>query len=117
TGHNQVGIVEGGPKGMGQRVPQFSALMDRARRLGRDMTRNSTGEGKLPKQALHAFFILTHIRIYFAVGALEIDVRHDRWTAMTRPADKDHIQVVPFDDPIEMDIDEIQSRCRSPMAQ
>ena len=36
---------------------------------------------------------------------------------MAGPADEDHIQVVPFDDPIQMDIDEIQSRRRAPMTQ
>ena len=49
TGHNQTRIVEGGPIGMGQRVPQFSAFVDRARRLGCDVTRDSAGERKLSK--------------------------------------------------------------------
>lgn len=35
--HDQARIVEGGAESVHQRVTQLAALMDRARRLGRDM--------------------------------------------------------------------------------
>ena len=47
AGRNQIGIVKYRAKGMGQRIAQFSALMNRAGHLRRHMTGNPAGKGKL----------------------------------------------------------------------
>src|SRR5216683_2566390 len=55
--------------------------------------------------------------IQFAVGAFEKCVRHHAGSAMTRAGYIDNVQIQLFDEPVEMKVDEIQSRCGSPMAE
>ncbi len=43
AGDGQARIVEGGPEGVGQRVAEFPALVDRARQLRRGVARNAAG--------------------------------------------------------------------------
>ena len=52
TSHQQLGMVEGRPIGMGQGIAQFTALVDRTGRFRRDMARNTARERKLFEQAL-----------------------------------------------------------------
>src|ERR1041385_2309279 len=58
TGNDQVGIVERGAVRVRDCVPEFAALVYRARRLRCHVARNTTREGELREEALHAFFIL-----------------------------------------------------------
>ena len=51
--HDEVRIVEGRPEGVRERVPELAALMDGARRLGRDMARDAARERELAEQPLH----------------------------------------------------------------
>ena len=70
----QLGIVEGRAECVRKRVPQLPALVDRARRFGRDVTRDSTGERELAKQPPQALLVVTDVRVDLAVGALEVCV-------------------------------------------
>ena len=47
AGDDEVGVVEGRPKGMGEGVAEFAPLMDGARRFGRRMAGDAAGERKL----------------------------------------------------------------------
>ena len=50
----EIGIVEGRAIGVRQRIAEFAALMDRARRLRRGMARDAAGKAELPEQPMHA---------------------------------------------------------------
>src|ERR1700689_378714 len=43
---NQIGVVEGGPIGMGERIAEFAAFMNRTGRFRCDMAWNAVGPGK-----------------------------------------------------------------------
>src|SRR5581483_10794464 len=61
--HQQVGIIEGSTEGMGDRVAQFAALVDRPRGLWRDVARNPAGKRKLPEELLYPFGVAGHARV------------------------------------------------------
>jgi hypothetical protein len=61
--HQQVGVIESRAGSVAQRVSEFAAFVNRTWRFRRVVAGNSTGEGKLFKQALHAFFALPNIGI------------------------------------------------------
>ena len=54
AGDDQIGIVEGGAIGVDERVAEFAALVDRARRLRRGVARNAAGKRELPEQLAQA---------------------------------------------------------------
>jgi len=56
-------------------------------------------------------------RIPLGVRSFEVAVRNDARTAMAGTDDVDHVQIIVFDQPVEMDIEEIQSCCRRPMTE
>src|SRR3984885_2187364 len=117
AGYGKTGIVKDGAKSMAQRISEFTALMDRSRALGGSMARNSTGKGKLGKKALQSGFVLADIRIPLAVSAFEIRSADHRRSAVPRSGHVNHVQVVFLDDPIQVRVNEILPRRRSPMAQ
>lgn len=57
AGDDKVRIVESGAIGMGKRVTQLAALVNRAGHIGRDMARNPTRKGELPEQLAHALLV------------------------------------------------------------
>ena len=74
------------------------------------------GEGELLEQLLHPFLVLRNVRIHFAVGSFQPRVGDDARSAVTGADDVDHVDVALLDNPIEMHVDEVQSRRRPPMA-
>src|SRR5476651_2037246 len=90
--------------------------MDRARRLRRDMARDTPREAELPEQPLHPDAIPRNVRIELAVGALEPGVGDESRSAVTGPRDVDHLEITRLYGPAEMNIVEIQSGRRSPVA-
>ena len=113
----QVGIVERRPEGVRQRIAQLAALVNRARRLRRDVARNAAGEGELLEQPLHPVLVLRDVGIDLAVGAFQVGVRHQPRPAVARPGDVDDVQVVLLDDAVQVDVDEVQPRRRAPVAE
>jgi hypothetical protein len=80
------------------------------------MARDASRETELLEQALHPFPILRDVWENLAVGALQIRMRHERRTAVTRPDDVDHVEVLALDDSIEVNVEEIEPGSRAPMA-
>ena len=115
AGDDQVGIVEGRAIGMGEAIAKLAALVDRARGLRRDVAGNAAGETELLEQTLHADRVLRNPRIDFAVDAVEPSVGHKAGPPMSRAGNVDHVEVVRFDDAIQVDIDEIEPRRRAPV--
>ena len=57
------------------------------------------------------------VGIDLAVGAFEIGVGDERRSAVSGPGDVEHRQVVLPDDPIQVDVDEVETRRRAPVAE
>jgi hypothetical protein len=72
AGDDQAGIVERGPEGMAERVPQLTAFVDRSRSRRRDMAGDPAGKRELGEELPEPGFILSDVRIDLAVGALEV---------------------------------------------
>ena len=102
---------------MTQRIAEFATFVDAARCLRRNVTGNSAREAELLEQPRHSLFVLADVRIHLAIGALEIGVGDERWTAMPRADDVDHVQVIFFDDSIEMHAQHVEARRRAPVSE
>ena len=63
AGDDQIGIVERGPEGMAERVPQFAAFVNRPRRRRRNMAGNPAGKRELLEQLFQPGFVLGDVRI------------------------------------------------------
>jgi len=71
----------------------------------------------LPKELSQSVFVLPDIGIKLRVGAFQIGIGYDSRPAMAWSGDVDHIQAVFLDDPVEMNVDEIEPGSRTPMTQ
>lgn len=107
--NDQVWIVERRAKGVGKRIAQFPAFMYRPRRFRRHMARNAARERELRKEPLHPFFIGQDLRIDFAVSSLEVCISNQTRTAMPRSGNIDHIEVVLFDLPVQVHVNEVEA--------
>src|SRR5207247_1331365 len=96
-------------------VTQFAAFVNRTRRLRRDVARYAAGKGKLFEQPPHPVRVLRDVGIDFAVGAFQVSVRHQPGSAVARPGDIDHVQILFLDDAIQVGVDKIESWCRAPV--
>src|SRR5271169_4807549 len=102
---------------MAERITQLAALVDRARALRRCVAGNSSGKRELNKELPKAGLVLADIRIDLAVSALEISVANDGRTAVPRAGNVDHVEVVFFDDPVQVQVNEVLARGRAPVSQ
>src|SRR5260370_6493232 len=100
---------------MNQEIPDFAPSMDRSGSFWRDMTRDSIRPGELPKQPLHSVPAALDIRITLSIGAFQIALRHQPRTAMAGADDIYHVQVKFFDQPVQVDIDEVEPGSGAPM--
>ncbi len=115
--HDEVRVVERGAVGVRQRVPELAPLVDRSRRLGRDVARDPARERELAEQPPHSVLVPGDAGVDLAVRALEIGIGHDRGAAVPGPGDVDRVQVPVPDHPVHVGVDEVQARCRPPVAQ
>ena len=114
---DQVRRVEHRAKSVQQRITQLAAFVDRTRRFRRNVAGNAAGKGKLPEQAAHAFGVLRDIAIDLAVTAFQIGIGDQRRAAVAGAGDVDQVQVLLFDDPVEMRVNEVQARRGAPVAE
>src|ERR1700686_1580406 len=91
--------------------------MNRAGRFRSDMARNAARKRELLEQFPKALFVLWDVRINFAVSAFQIGVGDQSRPAMSRTCDVQDIEIVFFDQAIEVYIDEIQPWRCAPMAE
>src|SRR5579883_2822233 len=115
--HQQIRIVESSTVRMRDRVTKLSSFMNGARRFRGNVAGNSARKRELLEQPLHAFHALRDVRVDFAISAFQIRIRYNARAAMTRANDVDDIQVVALDQPIEVDIDEVQPGRGSPVSE
>src|SRR6266568_7923468 len=110
-------VIERGAIRVSKAIAELAAFVNGARCLRCRVTRYSTGEGELLKKTTHSIEILLDRRIDLAVSPFEISISHHTGTAMAGAADIDDVEVASLDDPIEVDIDEIESGRRTPVSQ
>ena len=116
AGNDELRVVERGPEGVAQRVPEFAALVNRPGSRRSHMARNAAGKGELLEEFLEPRFVLGHVRVDLAPRSFEVHVAHDRRTTVAGAGHIEHIQIVFLDDPVQMHVDEILTRRRSPVA-
>src|SRR5262249_59821670 len=98
-------------------IAELAAFVYRAGRLRRHMARDAAGERELGEQAVQPLLVARDVRINLTVGSLKIGVRNQAGPAMPRAGNVDHVEVVLLDHPVQVNVDEIETGCRSPMPQ
>ena len=116
TGSDQIGVIRHGAEGVGQRVAQLAALMDRAGGLRRHMAGDAAGEGEALEELLHPLLVSGDVGIDLGIAAVQPVLRHHGVAAVTGAGKVDHIQIIPLDDPVQMRIDEVLARAGTPVA-
>src|SRR5689334_20930080 len=81
------------------------------------MAWDAAGKRELLEKFFHTGFVLRDVRIQLAVSAFEIGVGDDGGSAVAGAGNEDGIEIVLFDEAIEVDVNEIQSGCGAPMAE
>jgi len=111
----QVGVVERGAVGVGERVAELAALVDRAGRLGGDVRGDAAGEGELREEALQAFLVVRDVVVRLGVGPVE-ERRRDETRPAVPGADDVHRGLqAPRDRAVEVGVDEVEARRRAPV--
>src|ERR1700722_21032529 len=79
------------------------------------MARNSAGKRELGEKPLHPLHVLRNAWIDFAVSPLEIRIGDQPRSAVSGTGDVDHVEIVLLDEPVEVDVDEVEARRRAPV--
>src|ERR1700722_16161894 len=115
--NKQIGIIEGGAKGVRDRVAQFASFMNRARGLRSCVAWDASRKRKLLEQSVQTFLGLRNMRVKLAIGTLQKCIGHHPRSSVPRPSDENYIQVELFYEPIEMNINKIQAGRRPPVSE
>ena len=115
TSDDQIRVVEHGAEGVAERVAELPAFVDRSWALRGCMTGNSARKRELRKEPLEPALIAADVGIDLAVGSFEVRVTHDCRAAVAGAGDIDHVEVIFLDDPVQMDVNEVLTGCRTPM--
>src|SRR5215472_15474275 len=81
------------------------------------MARNAAGKRELFEQPPHSLAILGDVREEFAVGSLKVGVGNHSRSTVSRAAYVNHVEPILPDDPVAVDINEIQARRCTPMTE
>src|SRR5262245_59192831 len=81
------------------------------------MAADAARKGKLLKELAHAVLVLALVWINFRICALEVSRGQHAGCAMAGPSHKDRVEIIFFDQPIKVNVDEAQARTRAPVAQ
>ncbi len=111
----QIRVVERRAERVHERVAELAALVDRSRRLRRDVARDPTGERELAKQPAQSLLVVADVRVELGVGALEVGVGDESRAAVAGTGHVDHAEVTPADQAVEVRVDEVQARRRAPV--
>ena len=108
AGDDEIGIVEGRSECMRQRIAELTPLVDRARRLRRDMGGDAARERELPEERPQPVLAEADVRVPLGVGAFEVRVCDKTWPAVARAGDEDHRQVARGDCAVQVGVEEVQ---------
>src|SRR6266446_276627 len=115
AGHDQIRIVECRAVCMDEAITEFAPFMDRPGSFRRDMTWDAVRPGELPKEPLQPVSAALDIRKALRVGPFEIAMRDQPRTAMTGTDDINHVQIVFFDQPVQVYVNEVEPGRGAPM--
>ena len=79
------------------------------------MAGNAPRKGELEEQFAEPRFVLTDIRIDFAVDALQVGIGDHRRAAVAWSGDVDHVEIEVLDHAIQMRVDEVLAGRGAPM--
>src|SRR5580704_11664841 len=74
-------------------------------------------ERKLRKELFQPLPVLALVGINLGISAFEVGVGEDGWSAMTRPGQDKCVEVVFFDQPVQVDIDQAHAGVRAPVTE
>jgi hypothetical protein len=98
-----------------EHISEFAALMNRAWGLGSAVAADAPRKRELLEELLEPDRVFAFIGVDFGIGALQIDGTEDSRCAMTGTRKEDHVQVVLFDQAVQVGVDERQTGARAPM--
>ena len=113
----EVRIVENGAGGMAERVAQLAALVDGARSLRRDVARDPTRKRELSEERSQARLVARDARIHLRVGPFEVDVGDEGRASVSGSGDVDGVQIVLADQPVQVDVDQVEAGGGAPVAE
>lgn len=93
------------------------AVIERLRQELMDDERVVARRRELAEEKPHAVLIARNLRVNLSVRSFEIGVRIERWSAVSRARYVDDVGVTLFDEPVQMDVDEVLSGRRTPVAE
>src|ERR1035438_2864006 len=117
AGHNQVRIVEGRAECVNQRVAKLSAFVHGIWDVRAAVAGHAARCGELAKHEPQAVFIVRDLRVDLGVCAFKIGAGIQRGTPVSRTRNVDDVRIVLFDQPVQMNIDEVLSRRGSPVTE
>src|SRR5262249_39830645 len=115
AGNDQIGVVERRSVGVRDGIAELAAFVYRTGRLRRYVARDAAGGRELGEQALQPLLVARDVRETLMVGPLEMGVRNQAGPAMPGARNVDHVEVVLLDQPVQVNVDEIETGCGSPM--
>src|SRR5262249_7870518 len=98
-------------------VSQFTTFVDASGCFRSGVAANPARKGELFKEALHSREVFTLLWINLRISSLQVRLRQDSWCTMSRPRDKNCVQVILVDQPVEVNVSEGLPRIRAPVAQ
>ena len=100
---------------MREGVAELAAFVDGAGSFRRNVAGDAARERELLAQLLQAVHILADVRVNFAVCALQIGVRHKEVASVARAGNQNHVLIVLFDHPVQVNINEVLPRDGPPV--
>src|SRR5690554_3727384 len=91
--------------------------MNRSGSFRRAVAADAPRKREFPEEQTHPVLVLIFIRIDLGIRALEINRGQHARRAVTWTSDKNRVEVVLVDEPVEMNIGETQARTGTPMAE
>ena len=81
------------------------------------MATDAARKRELLEEFSQSFRIFALLRINLRVSAFQISGAKHSGRAVPRTSEKDHVEIIFLDQPVQMNIDERQSRTRAPVPQ
>ena len=95
----------------------LASLVDRPRRLGRDVARNAARRRELTEEAPHARGVRRDVRIDLGIRPFQVDVRDNRGATVSRSGQVDDVGISVLDQAVQVHIDKTEARRGSPVSQ
>ena len=109
-------VVQDCAECVGQGIAQLAPFVDRARGLGGHMAWDSAREAELLEKTLHSLLILCDVGVDLLIAAIKPVLGNHGVSAVPRAGEVNHVQILLFDDPVQVCINEVLAWACSPVA-